>query len=436
MKIEVGVDYFNKKDLTAYIHTESSDGYPVWFYIALSDETSIYSLEEMQEMMDNKILEDIESYAKRLKRLRSSAKKIVERSSKDLIGKPIEIETYIGEKYSCRLEEYVEALETLHVTDLYFSLGEYDQIEKDAIVPIDAIVSMKPMTRKTHVMWSELFKEDEPKGLNGKPVSENLFNPLYDKKGKKKAEKLKQTTIKLPELYCPELVNATMNPMEISKKLKIALGKENRPQCITILMSGVAGTGKSLAAQYIANELGKPLISIKLGEILGKYVGETEGKIQEAFKQAQEENAIIIIDEFDSISGDRDGSDRNHQVSMVNSLLQALDTFEGIAFMTTNSTNRIDTAVRRRILLDITFNNLSGEQADIFASRFFKRRRISGLDDGVYAPADFSKTSDSLIFVDDKEINKKFLIEKLKEVAAIRNGKQITNKEPMGFRLN
>lgn len=242
---------------------------------------------------------------------------------------------------------------------------------------------------------------------------------------KKKPSEDEVGVIKLPKTYDATLVNTDIAPDDLASKLEIALKKEDRPSCISILFDGVPGTGKTMAAAYIAQKMGRKLKSYKLGEILGKYVGETEKAIQKAFNEAEEKGYILHFDEIDSIAGSRDNADRNHEVKAVNALLQCMDTYEGIFIATTNSKKSLDTAIKRRFLLKKEFSNVTSEQANKLAKLFFKRKAPSDLPDEVLAPADFNLVKNSLLFIEDSKITRAFIREQLLIEAAERNG---TNK--------
>lgn len=248
---------------------------------------------------------------------------------------------------------------------------------------------------------------------------------------KKDEPKAELGVIKLPKTYDASLVNTDIVPDDLAAKLEIALKKEDRPSCISILFDGVPGTGKTMAACYIADKMGRKLKSHKLGELLGKYVGETEKQIQKAFDEAQTEGYILHFDEIDSIAGDRDKADRGYEIKAVNALLQCMDTYEGIFIATTNSKSGLDSAIKRRFLLKKEFSNVTSEQANKLAKLFFKRKAPTDLPNETLAPADFNLVKNSLLFVDDADITKKYIREQLLIEADERNGKSKSNS--IGF---
>ena len=99
------------------------------------------------------------------------------------------------------------------------------------------------------------------------------------------------------------------------------------------LFTGASGTGKTLAAETLASELGRPLQKMRLMEIVGKNIGETEKNLQRVLVKAQAAGAILLFDEADALFGKRttvkDSHDRyaNQEVSY---LLQTLEAYRGI----------------------------------------------------------------------------------------------------------
>jgi SpoVK/Ycf46/Vps4 family AAA+-type ATPase len=127
---------------------------------------------------------------------------------------------------------------------------------------------------------------------------------------------------------------------------------------VTALFQGGPGTGKTLVASAIANELGMDLYRVDLSRVMSKWIGETEQNLAKLFDVAEDGNAIILFDEADSLFAKRtevrSSVDRYANLE-VNYLLQRLDSFEGIAILTTNFASSIDTAFKRRLSLRLTF---------------------------------------------------------------------------------
>ena len=127
---------------------------------------------------------------------------------------------------------------------------------------------------------------------------------------------------------------------------------------LTALFQGGPGTGKTLVASAIANELGLDLYRIDLSRVMSKWIGETEQNLAKVFDAAEEGQALILFDEADSLFGKRTevrtSVDRYANLE-TNYLLQRLDTFEGVAVLTTNFGTAIDAAFKRRLSARLTF---------------------------------------------------------------------------------
>jgi SpoVK/Ycf46/Vps4 family AAA+-type ATPase len=115
---------------------------------------------------------------------------------------------------------------------------------------------------------------------------------------------------------------------------KFSLGKG-----LTALFTGESGTGKTMAAEVIANDLDLELYKIDLSSILSKYIGETEKNLNTIFKESEGSNSILFFDEADSLFGKRtdvkDSHDRYANIE-TNYLLQKIDEFEGVVILSTN----------------------------------------------------------------------------------------------------
>lgn len=115
-------------------------------------------------------------------------------------------------------------------------------------------------------------------------------------------------------------------------------------------------------AEHLAVELAKPLLIRHASELFDKYLGESEKRIAEAFDQAEEDGAILLLDEADSFLRDRQRSEQTWQVTTVNELLQRMERFEEIFICTTNLYAQMDTAALRRFTFKLEFLPLTFEQ--------------------------------------------------------------------------
>ena len=124
------------------------------------------------------------------------------------------------------------------------------------------------------------------------------------------------------------------------------------------LFSGPSGTGKTLAAEVLAGELGLDLYRIDLSQVVSKYIGETEKNLRRVFDAAQEGGAVLLFDEADALFGKRsdvkDSHDRYANIE-VSYLLQRMEAYRGLAILTTNLKDALDPAFSRRIRFVASF---------------------------------------------------------------------------------
>ena len=159
---------------------------------------------------------------------------------------------------------------------------------------------------------------------------------------------------------------------------KLSLGKG-----LNALFSGPPGTGKTMAAEVIAGELGLDLYKIDLAQIVNKYIGETEKNLDRVFREAQGSNAVLMFDEADALFGKRsevrDAHDRYANIE-VGYLLQKMEEYEGIAILATNLRQNMDEAFLRRMHVIIEFPFPDEEHRREIWRRVFPREAPVGDD--------------------------------------------------------
>jgi ATPase family associated with various cellular activities (AAA) len=143
---------------------------------------------------------------------------------------------------------------------------------------------------------------------------------------------------------------------------------------ISALFSGPSGTGKTLAACVLANEFNLDLYRIDLSQVVSKYIGETEKNLRRIFAAAAGSGAVLLFDEADALFGKRsevrDSHDRYANVE-VSYLLQAMESYRGLAVLTTNMRSALDPAFLRRLRFVVTFPFPgAGERSAIWVRAF------------------------------------------------------------------
>ncbi len=132
------------------------------------------------------------------------------------------------------------------------------------------------------------------------------------------------------------------------------------------LFNGPPGTGKTMAAQVIANALGYDLLRIDLSTVVSKYVGETSQNLERILSRAAHMDAVLLFDEADGLFGRRAAEVKEAQDKFANTesayLLQAIESYPGIAVLASNQKGSIDTAFLRRIRFLVEFSKPDAPQ--------------------------------------------------------------------------
>ncbi|HEX6899539.1 MAG TPA: ATP-binding protein [Thermoanaerobaculia bacterium] len=160
--------------------------------------------------------------------------------------------------------------------------------------------------------------------------------------------------------------------------------RRNRGLGISVLFAGESGTGKTMAAEVLANELRLSLYRIDLSTVVSKYIGETEKNLRRLFDAAEDGGAILFFDEADALFGKRsevkDSHDRYANIE-INYLLQRIESYKGLAILATNLKSALDTAFLRRLrfLLDFPQHG-EPERREIWKRIFPQQTETDGLD--------------------------------------------------------
>ncbi|MEW6464809.1 MAG: ATP-binding protein [Pseudomonadota bacterium] len=132
----------------------------------------------------------------------------------------------------------------------------------------------------------------------------------------------------------------------------------------TLCFYGPPGTGKTALAEHIAETLERPLMIRQASDLMSKYVGETEQQMAAMFRDAESEQAVLLLDEADSFLLDRRSAQRHYEVSEVNEMLQGMERFRGVFICTTNLFDQLDAAALRRFSFKILFKPLTAAQRE------------------------------------------------------------------------
>jgi len=200
-----------------------------------------------------------------------------------------------------------------------------------------------------------------------------------------------ESTATWEDLVLPEQQRQTLKDIRahVQQRAKVYqdwgfAGKGGRGLGTSALFSGASGTGKTMAAEVLAQELHLDLYRIDLSAVVSKYIGETEKNLRRIFDAAETGGAILLFDEADALFGKRtevkDSHDRHANVE-VSYLLQRMEAYQGLAILTTNLKGSLDQAFLRRIrfVVSFPFPDATG-RAEIWQRIFPSLTPTEGLD--------------------------------------------------------
>ncbi len=162
--------------------------------------------------------------------------------------------------------------------------------------------------------------------------------------------------VRLPDFYDPELLNCDADLTQIAQGIQ-------QHGSARLCLFGAPGTGKSAYSRWLADYLDKPLHVKRGSDLLSKWLGGTEKNIARIFKEAEQDNAVLLIDEVDSFLQDRNSSQHSWEITGVNEMLTRMEAYNGVFIASTNRLDDLDAASLRRFDLKVKFDALKPQQA-------------------------------------------------------------------------
>ncbi|MDP2097862.1 MAG: AAA family ATPase [Methylococcales bacterium] len=162
--------------------------------------------------------------------------------------------------------------------------------------------------------------------------------------------------VRLPDFYDPELLNCDADLTQIAQGIQ-------QHGSARLCLFGPPGTGKSAYSRWLADYLDKPLHVKRGSDLLSMWVGGTEKNIARIFKEAEQDNAVLLIDEVDSFLQDRNSSQHSWEITGVNEMLTRMEAYNGVFIASTNRLDGLDAASLRRFDLKVKFDALKPQQA-------------------------------------------------------------------------
>lgn len=235
--------------------------------------------------------------------------------------------------------------------------------------------------------------------------------------------------VELPEFYDPQLLNCDVDIPQMVSGIKDTAAR--------ICLYGPPGTGKTAYSHWLAEQLGKPLHVKRASDLFSKWVGDTEKNIARIFQDAEDEQAVLLIDEVDSFLMDRQAGRNAWEITGVNEMLSRMEDFGGVFIASTNRLESLDAAALRRFDLKVKFSVLSPEQAWKLFQAICQTLGIAGPSNSLrqqldkidnITPGDFALLARQHRFYPFKEAA--VLLNKLQTECALKDPYQ---KQPIGF---
>ena len=223
--------------------------------------------------------------------------------------------------------------------------------------------------------------------------------------------------------YDLSVLNTSIPAQEIVEMVQNAIVNDRKSQSnekgIRILFYGLSGAGKTNLAHFIAESLGKGIITKNASDILGMFVGESEKNIAKSFEKAKEQKKILLFDEVDSFFRERSYASQSWEITQVNEFLTQMEKFEGIVICTTNLRNIMDKAMQRRFHIMVEFKALKDEGVQSLLGKYFPHfdfneediRRISRFQSAT--PGDFGNLSSRLRFMNQEKVTETYITDEL-----------------------
>ena len=228
-----------------------------------------------------------------------------------------------------------------------------DVLSEQDIERISAVETLAPavVTRAISVVTAirdELAQTDQA------PALELIVNNTLEAQGHERIQRYDPD--RLPETYDPAFIHTDADITSIATGLK-----KNRAG--RLCLYGPPGTGKTAYGRWLAQQLDVPLHVKRGSDLISMWVGGTEKNIAECFRQAEMEEAILLIDEIEGFLQDRRTAKHNWEVTGVNEMLTRMESFPGIFIASTNLLDNLDQASLRRFDLKIKFDFLLPPQS-------------------------------------------------------------------------
>ena len=217
---------------------------------------------------------------------------------------------------------------------------------------------------------------------------------------------------------------------------------------LNLLLFGPPGTGKTEFVKYLAQQLNRPLNIKMASDMLNPYIGGTEHRIVNAFREAAAEKSILFIDEGDAMLNTRAKAVRSFETTQVTTLLNQMENFPGIFVMATNFAQNLDPAASRRFTFKLRFDYLDLKGKIHFYHCFFKHLKLPQLEaqdqmtlEGIprLTPGDFRNVRQQFFYLAEEKLTNAEILKALADEAGNKEQHNLTvdlsTQRPIGFDL-
>ena len=270
---------------------------------------------------------------------------------------------------------------------------------------------------------SKIFPEELVKAIEEELLGKTVTKTPVD--NKQDTKKVKKEKIK----FNFDMVSTSTDLKVLVEKLK-----KSKIKAYSLLLYGEPGCGKTYFGNYLAQELGMNIIKKKASDMLSRFVGESEKQIAAAFQEAIDNNAILILDECDSLLTDRSKAHQDFQVSSVNTMLTCMESHPLPFICSTNLKSWLDKASMRRFVFKIkyeemNYKNLQAGINEYFGKKFkIKENEVKDLKH--ITAGDFPVAKKKLDILEDGKYTKENILEQLRQE---QKEKEITDAQKVGF---